>query len=326
MWILGVAVAVVVALLVVMYVQGSRAIAARETAWADAARELGLRLERSADSEFSLSGHLAGLPVRVSEPGAATFQQIPAEAVCTEVEVGPLPWLPPETQVVRPRPGEARDGGPDRVESGDYLFDRVVHVRGPRTALLPMLGPDGRRALLVGLDEGDLQLCSGRLRMRKKGFLVTSGALVRFVRRVMAVVDGLDPKGQSPAERLARTVLHDRMEGAPRVAVAELARNYPQHPATRALVEKLAAQERLSRRILALDLLDEAGIPLAERIYLDPDGNLHTRSRAFRFLEAHGRDVPRSLAGRLSVAEEDDEAGRLSRATTDGGLSMDGER
>ncbi len=302
---------------------GRRYAARRAAAWEEAAGQLGLRFEVTVDHEPLMRGEVRGYPVRVFEER----DEVPysnKETRFTTVEVGPIGWLPRTALIGRPRSIRVRGRSLDRVLSGDARFDAVVHVRGPTTELLPLLDYDARRALLLAFDVGELRIESGRLTLRSLGYLFDPVKLAGLVGKASAVVAGLDPEGRSMVEQLTKTVRREPVADAREVALAELARCHREEPATRELAAELSGSGRPARRVMALDLLGAAGVPVAEGVVRDPNTDDETRARARAFLEQHGREVGWEQVGRLSVLEDadPDAAGRLSHAAQQGELAL----
>lgn len=305
---------------------GKRATARRAAAWEEAARQLGLRFELTVDGETLMRGELAGQRVRIFEERdrSEVFGYSNRETVFTVIELGPIPWMPRLALIGRPRSIRTHGRALERLESGDARFDAVVHVLGPRTELLPLLDYDARRALLLGFDQGDVRVESRRLVLRKLGATSELERLVLLGRRVQAIVAGLDPEGRSPVEQLAKTARREPVEGARAVALTELALRYPDDPVTRELAAELSRSGLAARRVMALDLLGAAGIPVAEGVVRDANADEDTRGRAREFLRLHGREPGQREQGRLSVVEEgaEEAEGRLSHAAQDGELAL----
>ncbi len=294
----------------------------RVAAWRRAAGPLGFRVEVKPDGNRLMRGELAGLPVRVYE-AVQSYALYPRGGLMTSVEVGPIPWLPRQAEISRPRLIRAGARLP-RVKTGDARFDAVVHAFGPRSTLLPLLDYDARRALLLAFDEGDVRIDSGRLTLRRAGAVFTTERLVRMVRRSEAIVAGLDPEGRTAVEQLCKTARREPVAGAREVALEELARHHHDESPVRELARELASSGRAGRRVMALGLLGAAGVPVAEEVVVDPRADDEARARARAFLDLHGRGAGAERAGRLALAEEQDPdaVGGLSAAAGEGELAL----
>jgi hypothetical protein len=307
----------------------SRKITARRAAaWTEAAGQLGLRFEMTADASLLIHGEIGGVPIRIHEEQVVSrgWGDSPTnpKSNWTVLKHGPLTWLPRTAEISNARSTRRASSRLELVDTGDPTFDATVLARGVRGELLPLLDYDARKAILAGVGQGDLRIESSRITLRKLGLTTETDRLALLGRSVQAIAAGLDPEGRTPAEQLAKTVRREPVEGAREVALAELALRYPEDPATRRLATELARSGLADRRVMSLDLLGAAGIPVAEGVVRDPAGTDAARSRARAFLEQHGRSPGEREQGRLSVVETEDPSaeGRLSQVAQDGELAL----
>lgn len=193
--------------------------------------------------------------------------------------------------------------GEGEIELGDGSFDREVYVRGQAAMAFAALGPEARsplNRLLAGKVAGgpgepvsvSASLADGRLEVRVPESGFASGnreRLPAILARVLEVARPLAVRGEL-APLVAGNLARERDAGVRLKALALLAREYPDHPAT---------QERL--RAALEDASDEV------------------RLRAATALGTDGRETLRQL---VTHAADD---GCVSRAVTALGPQLDHE-
>lgn len=300
-------------------------------AWRKAGEELGVPFTPAADGRRFLVGELDGYPLRVSEFSTVSLAGEGEDAgsgshspASTRFEVGPLPWLPRSAHLARnTRMGRlAASGWGERILTGDPAFDEEVLVYGPPRTMMPLLDHDARVALREGVKLGVL-VEGGVIRRRSTGTETRPHRLIEASRAMTGIAAGLDPGARSLVGQLLWIARRDPVPEVRTRAARALAEWYPDDPRTGELAAELSRSGHPHRRLLALEVLGDAGIPLARELAMGSDVPDDVRRQARAYLDERGESLPAQPGGHLSVVSDGAETeGRLSAAGEGGELQF----
>ena len=232
--------------------------------WREAAQAAGFsHLEETQEGDFVLSPRLVATRGKLS----VSFDQVQRnDKYETRVRISGLPpalTLTLETGATR---SAGRSGHRD-LEVGDDDFDDEVYVQGPAT-LVQAIMDSGLRLRVRSMLGSGVAVRGGVLHAEVpneyggSGYLGASRApletvlplLVEFANRLMRPADVVD--------RLVASVKTDPVAGVRRASLLMLAREYPEHAATRPALAAALADPDDAVRLCAATLLAPEGTPV----------------------------------------------------------------
>jgi HEAT repeat protein len=243
----------------------------RRRALRDAVKGLGLEnVVRSIFPDHSAAGDVDGFRVEIRLRGPST-----------SVTVAKPGSLPSTLRMEAYSFLTADLPSSERVETGDFVFDEVVNVRGVRATALALLDRKTRKDVFLLVRHRRGWVAGGAVHDASPndhggGFVTRDGsALLAFVRSTLDLARRLSvPDGPSIRERLVRNATSDSVEGVRLRNVQALVSGYPEAPETRTVCEaalrdhspfvRLEAARALGREAIGVAVLESLATDKAQ--------------------------------------------------------------
>lgn len=289
-WPLWATMAVAAILAASTVIVGRRQRRATQTAWQQAADDLGLHLTWGTSPR--MEGRIDGVAVEV----AIAYSQTDVGNLVTRFTIR-SPSIPPHLSVraegLLTRVGAALGMGD--LQTGDRDFDDAVHVTGEEIETLSLLDGEARRLLSRFVANGRGRIEAGELIFERPLFLRDSESIVRRARALVRLARQLGRKKETVAAALLRNVQKEEDPGVRSRILQVLLRRFPHGPeASRACAWALENLPDPPTQLLAGRHLGPAGWDYLQRLVAGdaPDA---VRSAALDHLVAtmpHERLIP----------------------------------